>query len=290
MMLRPPPLPAIALVAAGLVAFFAGTFHWAERPYRDQSEARELRTVPPPPAAVAMAFGDPYLAADLAAVRAAVAMDDLEGEADKTHLARLLELSLSLNPAHEDAYYLVEAMLPWQGRVEQAQQLLRKAERARPWDWMPPFFRAFNRYYFERDPIGGARILERSAERAQPRQASALRAMAGRWSALGSSPKRALEMVEAMAQGATSGPLRRNLNRRAAQLRGLIQLKEAAEAYRAQHGKAPADLEALVGYADLKAIPEDPTGDGYIVDESGKVRVQPPNFERVRTPGERGGQ
>ncbi len=290
MRLPRPPQVALGLGVAGAAAFTAGTAHWADQPFEDPATGAEIRAIPPPPAAVAMAFGDAYLAADLVTVRAAVAMDHLDGKRDEAQLARLLGLSLNLNPAHEDAYYLMEAMLPWQGRVERAQELLRMAERARPWDWMPPFFRAFNRYYFHREPIAGARILNVAAERAGPRRAAGLRAMAGRWSALGRSPQRALEMVKAMAQGAASGPLRRNLDKRAQQLRGLIRLRKAARVFREQKGIPPADLETLEGYGGLEEIPIDPTGDGYIVDESGQIRVRPPNFDRIRTPGERRGE
>jgi len=279
-----PPLAALGLLFAGTLLFTAGNAHWALRPVEGHSFNATIRTVPPPPVAVAMAFGDRYLAADLATIHAFVAADDLTRDAQKAQLARLLSVSIELNPAHEDAYYLMEAMLPWQGRVDQAQRLLRKAEKARPWDWMPPFFRAFNRYYFFREPIAGAQILQKVAERSSPKRAAQLRAVAGRWSALGHSPERALELVQAMTKGVPAGPLRRNLDQRAAQLRGLIQLREANRAFQRQKEHPPPDLEALVGFAGLKGIPQDPTGEGFILDEEGRVRVRPPNFEKVQTP------
>ncbi|MFA9459358.1 hypothetical protein [Thiohalorhabdus methylotrophus] len=242
--------------------------------------------VPPAPVALALAFGDRYLASDLAALRALVAASNMEGDAEEALFASMLELALTLNPAQEDSYYLTEAYLPWQGRVSQAQELLVSASRARPWDWLPPFFQAFNLYYFRNQPIAGAQILQEAADRSPPKKAIGLRAIAGRWSALGKDPEEALRLVESMAQGSSSGPLRRNLGIRAKQLRGLIQLRKAADAFRKEVGHPPPDLEALVGYANLTEVPEDPMGEGFIIDKSGRVRVQPPNLDRVRTPEE----
>ncbi|HKJ88076.1 MAG TPA: hypothetical protein VKA48_06175, partial [Gammaproteobacteria bacterium] len=178
--------------------------------------------------------------------------------------------------------------LPWQGRVAQAQRLLDNASRARPWDWLPTFFRAFNLYYFRGEPIPAARILRKAADRTPPKKAVGLRAIAGRWSALGKDPRQALKVVESMARGTSSAPLRHNLARRAAQLRRLIRLREAARAYQQEVGHPPTDLQALVGHAGLKKIPKDPMGDGYIIDDAGQVKVRPPNLDRVRTPQERG--
>lgn len=284
-----PPLLAGVLILGGVAAFIAGSAHWALAGPPKRAFDVQIQAVPPPPAAVAMAFGDPYLAADLATVKALVSAANLAGKEEKAALARLLDLTLILNPAQEDAYYLAEAMLPWQGRVARAQRLLRRAEQARPWDYLPPFFRAFNRYYFQGEPVAGARILRRAADRRGPERAARLRAMAGRWAALGREPEQALELVTAMAKGVGSvgsKALRRNLKMRAQQLRRLIRLREAAAAYRKAEGQDPPSVEALAGHGPLEAVPEDPTGDGYIVDEDGEVHVRPPNFDRVRTPSE----
>lgn len=284
--LRPPAL-AVVLLVTGAIAFSAGSGYWARSTPEGHDLDPELRVVPPPSTALAMAFGDRYLAADLAAARAMVAGSQLEGEGEKALFARLLDLANRLNPAHEDVYYLTEAHLPWQGRVRQAQSLLKRAGRSRPWDWLPPFFRAFNLYYFRRQPMAGARILREAAARKPPKQAARLRAIAGRWTAFGQDPREALDMVESMVKGATLGALQRNLERRAEQLRRLIRLQEAAKVYREEHGRPPPRLQALVGYAGLEAVPRDPMKDGFIIDESGRVRIKSPNLDRVRTPEER---
>jgi hypothetical protein len=135
-------------------------------------------------------------------------------------------------------------------------------------------------------PIAGADILRRAAERQPPKKAAQLRAIAGRWSALGPDPEQALHLVESMAEGASLPVLQRNLANRATQLRRLIRLREAAEAFQRKEGRPPPNLESLVGYDGLETIPADPMKDGFIIDDSGQVRVKPPNLDRIRTPGE----
>ena len=43
-----------------------------------------------------------------------------------------------LNPAHEDNYYVATATLPWNGQVDAAQMILRRATLARQKDSQPP--------------------------------------------------------------------------------------------------------------------------------------------------------
>lgn len=283
-----PPRVAVLLLLGGALAFAASSTHWDTGRQKDQAFEPRIKVVPPPPAALALAFGDRFLASDLATVRAMVAASNLEDEPEKTQFARLLETGLALNPAQEDAYYITEAYLPWHGRVQQAQDLLTWATDGRPWDWMPLFFRAFNQYYFNKRPIRGAELLRQAAERSAPRKAAQLQAVAGRWSALGRDPRQALKMVESMARGTKLKPLQRNLKRRARQLKGLLRLREAAQAFEREKGRPPQEIGELLGHAGLASLPKDPTGDGYIVDDSGQVRVRPPDLDRLPSPEEQG--
>jgi len=232
-----------------------------------------------------MSFGDRFLASDLAAIRSTVAATNLGGPEEKAMFAQLMEQALLLNPAQEDAYYLAQAILPWQGRVDQTQKLLDWSSSARPWDWLPVFFRAFNGYYFLDQPNSAAHILKEAADRSPPSRGIKLEAMAGRWSALGKDPQQALQIIRGMRQGTSSPALRRNLEMREEQLQGLIRLQAAARAYTRKQGEEPPTLQSLVGFAGLDKIPDDPMGDGYSLDNNDQVRITPPNFNRVRTPG-----
>lgn len=261
---------------AGLLLFVGG------RAYLDQTEPGDsgLQFVPrmvlPVPGALGLAMGDAHLAANLGIIRSMVAATHIESPQERATFARLLENSLTLLPAQEDGYYLAQATLPWWGYVDRTQRLLDQATAARPWDWMPPFFRAFNLFYFRKAPEEAATHLRRAAARVPPQKRQTLLAVSARWTALGEDPREALRIIRDMAKSSRRGPLRRNLVKRAKQLLGLIQLRKAAEAYRNETGGPPKALEQLVGYGNLDSLPKDPTGDGFTISDEGKAIIKPP--------------
>jgi hypothetical protein len=230
----------------------------------------------------ALAGGDPYLAANLLTFRAMLAAGEDPSFRPSSRVIRLLSHANLLNPAHADAYYLSQALLPWSGAVQRAQAILRRAARARSGDWLPVFFRAFNTYYFRHRPQQAARRLRSAAQRAPASQQAGLRAMAARWSVLGSDPREARLLLEGMLKTAGQGELRRVLQARLGQVRGLAALRRAAEAYRRQHPGSPEHLAALKGYGDLEELPEDPLGEGYRIDADGRVTVAGPRRLRNR--------
>ncbi|HKL78640.1 MAG TPA: hypothetical protein VJ985_09825 [Gammaproteobacteria bacterium] len=236
----------------------------------------DLSVVLPAPVAAVMAGGDPYLAANMQVIRGLVVSTHLDSPEQKALFARLLTNASELNPAHEDGYYLAQALLPWNGYVEENQAIQAAAGEARPWDWLPVFFQAFNRYYFLKEPGPASDILRQAAERASPKNRPALLANAARWRAAGRDPQQALRVIRAMLAAHPSGPLNRELQARETQLQGLLRLREAAAAYRQQRGGSPSSVADLVGHAGLERVPRDPFGEGYVINEAGRVVVTPP--------------
>jgi hypothetical protein len=226
--------------------------------------------------ATLLAAGDPYLAANFQVIRGSVVATHLDSPGQKALFGRLMEGASRLNPAHEDSYYLSQAILPWNGQVARNQRIQERAEAARPWDWLPAFFRAFNLYYFRKAPGEAAPILGQAASRASPRNRETLMALAAQWTSLGYQPEQALKVVRRLAAGAGSGPLKRHLARRAEQLRGLIRLREAAAAFQAAEGRPPESFEELVGHGGLQRVPEDPLGEGYRLNARGEISIKPP--------------
>lgn len=265
-----------ALFLLGLTSFLGG------RAYLDRQDPEKTDLLPgfevvlPVPGALALTMGDGHLAANLAVIRALVGAGHLEGPEEKAAFARLLENSLTLAPAQEDGYYLAQATLPWWGYLETQQRLLKRASEARPWDWLPPFFRAFNLFYFRKAPEEGARFLRQAAPRSAPGNRKSLLALAGRWTALGADPGEALEIIQGMIRSTRQGPLRRNLQKRADQLRALLTLRAAARDFRKARGSPPERLEQLAGFGGLEALPTDPMGDGFTLNDQGRVIIRPP--------------
>lgn len=263
---------ALLLVCVGGWAAFAwGSLQLRDAPRPEQQEVLRVRL--PLPVQLAHAGGDAYLAANLNVFRALM-VDPGMREAETYRVqAQLQRDAAFFNPRHADNYYLAAAQLPWNGQVEAAQEVLLKATHARTADMWPPFFYAFNAMYFERDMVTAGHWAEQAALRS-PNNAAALRSMAAAWYERQSDSLVALDVLRNMHAQSHDANFKALLGARIQRLEGLLALRKALQAYRAEHaGKAPQDWSELVGYGGLSAYPEDPLGAGYIMDAAGELQV-----------------
>lgn len=261
------------LIFAGLFA----TAVMASRalPVRPAS-APELLVTLPIPAMVLMAGGDRYLAANLAAIRALVSDTRRMGGTDFAVQARLQSDVAWLNPFHLDNYYVAVAILPWNGELQAAQKILRRASQARNFDFQPLFYYAFHQYHFERNPAAAAISLLEAARRApEQRHRWYLQDLAARWIERGYRADAASEVVAAMAQSAGPGPMRRNLERRAQRLKNLALLQRATDEFQSQFGRLPRRFDELVSTGLLERIPTDPLGAVYEINAQGQPVLRP---------------
>lgn len=264
---------------AALLLYVAGVSAVRKAPLVMGPETMEVAL--PPELQVFLAMGDRYLAANIEVFRALVLTIN---EKDQTSLRVLSEVqkgASTLNPAHEDNYYVAQAILPWYGLVEPTQYIESRAMDSRPWDFLPGFFYAFNRYYFEHDPSGGAQILFRAADRLEKKEG--VLEMAARWQERGEDPQLAINMIRAMQESSHNQKLRSSLQARIDRLQGLIALREATAGFVGRNGRAPASLDELVSSGELQRLPEDPLGIGYGLDDNGQPVLLRPK-PRVKLP------
>lgn len=251
-----------------LAVFFVGNY--ALQRIQGQRVSLEMQVSMPWFVQVVMSGGDRYLAANVAAIRALVASTEkLDADGFKV-LARVHEDVAFLNPAHEDNYYLATAILPWEGEVEATQRILMHAMKGRPFDELPPYYYAFNLYYFQKNPNEGARWLLTAAERSQDvGNRMALQDMAVRWFERGNEPSAAVGIVEAMAKSVKQSAFRNYLMKRVERLKELERLKQAAARFERETGRRVKSLNDLVERGDVASLPVDPLGLGFDVDERG---------------------
>ncbi|OHC67723.1 MAG: hypothetical protein A3H93_18835 [Rhodocyclales bacterium RIFCSPLOWO2_02_FULL_63_24] len=236
----------------------------------------ELLVTPPQVVQILFSAGDRYLAANLTGFRVLVADTARMKPADYAVQARLQRDIAWLNPAHEDNYYIAANILPWGGEVDAADEVLRRAVAARPWDFLPAFHVGFIEYHFRRSPAKGARWLLLAAERAaEPGDQWGLQSVAARWIERGYDTNTAAGLVDAMANSAPPGGFRRYLRMRAERLHSLARLREAARVYRSRHGVPPAKLTDLVADGLVSEIPRDPLGAGFLLDSAGEPELKP---------------
>lgn len=240
---------------------------------REQSHerSRELAVRLPLVFQIAMAAGDKYLAANLAGFRILVSDAYRMGPEELQVQAQLQRDVSWLNPAHEDNYYIAAAILSVPELMPAAQYILRRAADARPDDWQPLFYLGFNKYFFEKDPVGGAQVLLEAVPRMQDEAESwTMQNLAARWIERGYSAGDAARIVGGMADNASPGRFKRYLNHRAQRLRDLATLKALTQRYREIHGRPLANLNQLVTAGLIDRIPPDPFNRGYMLDEQGE--------------------
>ncbi len=221
-------------------------------------------------AQIALAGGDRHLAANLNGFRVLVASTERMRAEDFSVQAKLQKDLAWLNPAHEDNYYIAAAILPWNGHVNEAQEVLSRAANRRVFDWQPLFYLGFGFYHFMNDPAAGAAQLLEGARRATDQQDEwALQNLAARWLERGYSAGAAAALVMSMADSAPAGAFRNYLQVRAERLAILAKMREAVMTYRERHGRSIQSMADLVKEGVLDELPVDPLGVGFTLDASG---------------------
>lgn len=219
---------------------------------------------------VVMAGGDRYLAASWAAIRALVTETSKMGPEDFRVLGLVQRDASWLNPAHEDNYYIATAILPWEGQVEAAQVVLRRATLARSYDYQPAFYYAFNLVHFLGDYLAASEWLRQAAPKLpKPDERLLLENFAARWLDRTQDVELAARIVDAMAAQAKRKDFADYLRVRAQRLRDLGVLRRAAIAYSDRYGKPLARLSELVSAGLVAKLPVDPFGFGFAVDPNG---------------------
>ena len=263
----------LALISIGLYAVSVPVLYARPRPL----VSTEMEVVIPRFAQVLMASGDRYLAADLAGFRALVASTENMG-AENYRVLGIVQSDISwFNPAHEDNYYIAAAILPWFGEVLAAQNILRAASVARPFDWQPAFYFAFNAFHFQKNPEEGAKWLRIAADHTKDESEKIqLQQVAALWAAKGENLELAIRMHRAMARETKHKSFASFLEKRAQRLENFLLLQRAMSRFTELTGDKPARLTQLIELSLLPAIPSDPFGMQYVIDGSGKPQaVQP---------------
>jgi len=267
----PARLTALPLVLVGVLsALFYGIAAQRLSGLPRETARPELLIALPRFAQVLLAGGDRYLAANMAGVWVLVADTGRMSAEDYAVQAKLQRDIAWFNPAHEDNYYIAAAILPWNGEVDAAQYVLRKASDVRLFDWYPLFHYGFLFYHFHKDPATGAQWLLKGIPRVKDQQDQwALQNAAALWIEKGYQTASAAGLVDAMAADSPPGAFRNYLKVRARRLRDLAMLQDGVKRFRERFGKDVEKLDDLVSSGLIAELPTDPLGFGYSLDASG---------------------
>ncbi|ADH86951.1 hypothetical protein [Desulfurivibrio alkaliphilus] len=246
------PLLALSLLACYLLAFGL------------QQRGLDAATVelrhPLPPAVQQIGLGYlKQLGGEVQFVRAAVFHGGVDPKRDPLEyaapLAATLGAAVRLHPHFIDSYYLAQATLPLLNDhyAREANELHRQGMEALPQRFELPFFAGFNSFYYLQDHVAAASYLQEAAGR--PRAPAWFGHLAATLSGAGGDLYGGLLLLEAMLAGEEDELMQERYRHSITMFQRAIMVQEAIEAYRARHGREPADLAELVP-ADLAELPE----------------------------------
>jgi hypothetical protein len=187
-------------------------------------------------------------------------------------LTQVLHAATQLDPRFLDPYHFGEMVLTWDaGRVAEANQLLENALRYRPSDWVIPYYLGFNHFYFLHDDSKGAEYLMTAARLPDSHKFVGL--LAARLSTQAGRTESAILFLEELG-GSTPDPrLKQRITLRADALKAIAVVERGVDIYRERYGKAPGRVEELIDARVLKALPTDPYGGRFFLDEAGRVQT-----------------
>ena len=256
------------LLVLGAMVFVASSV--SLRQQKRVNASAEIQVALPLFVQVVMAGGDRFLAANLGAIRALIT-ETAKMQPDEYKILAKVQVDASwLNPAHEDNYYIASAILPWNDQVDAAQTVLRRASLARPFDYQPAFYYAFNLIQFKGDVTGASQWLRTAAAKLpDDNERLVMENFAARWLDKADDLGLAIAVVESMAKQAKRKDFRNYLLLRVQRLREMLALRQAAETYRQKTGQPAQTFDQLVAAGLIAQLPVDPFGIGYSIDSNG---------------------
>lgn len=261
----------LLLLTIALGAYWAATQALFESPRKKQSD--DVLVYLPPVVQLIGAAGDRYLAANVDVYRIFAAGAGPMPKEAHAILAQLHADAALFSPGHEDNYYVAGTLLPWVGHVGEAQYVLARAMKVRPYDYMPAFLHAFNQRRFYKDAAGAVATLREAATRvSDERNRLALEALAAHWLER-SAGSGAAVVLRAMAEQTRNPAFAKHLQMRATRLEAIAQIESALEQWARAEGAVRPKLEDLVKRGYLEQLPEDPFGGSFTLSPEGKVTV-----------------
>jgi len=189
---------------------------------------------------------------------------------DYPGMFRVLQTGLRLEPYNADAYYFAQAAFTWEvGRYAEVNNMLEYGMKYRTWDSQLPFFAGFNAAYFMKDYKKAAEYMKKAAEIAQEQQFATL---AARYFYEAGDTEFGILFIDMMKSSAKDANEKKLYEFRKRALLAVKSIENAVKIYKQRSGMAPLSLDELVSGGYLLAIPRDPYGGKFYLEQDGKVR------------------
>lgn len=266
--MRRAPIIAIAAVLAAATAAAASRLSAEhQRPY-------DVAVVPRATVLRWLSLGHPTLVANAFYLRAVQYIGEPRAnERGWEKLHPLVDLVTDLDPGHGYAYQVAGIILGSVGRVQESNAILEKGTRAFPGRYILPYLRAFNAFYYEDDFALAGKFAEIAASK-EGAPAHVRQTMLAYY-VKGQRPEAAIAYLSGLLAEARDDESREALAGQLKQAyleRDAAVIEVAVERFRREQGRDPERLEELVAAGLIRAIPRDPFGGSYYLDNGGRVR------------------
>jgi hypothetical protein len=201
-----------------------------------------------------------------------------KGDQNYQWLNRLLDITTTLDPYFHDPYEFGGIVLSWElGDVEAGTKILQKGmenvPKHHPRYWYLPFFTAFNYMYYKHDYQQAAKDLVFAAT--FPQSPKYLPLLVSRLYANTEDPGLAIPFLEEMLAQSDTPEMRESLKKRIKEIeikKHLSILSSASKKFERQTGRSLKKLDELINYGILKALPAEPFGGQYEIQENGAIQ------------------
>ena len=194
--------------------------------------------------------------------------------ADYDRLYELLDVVANFDPKFEIPYFLGGLVLGQSPEhARKALLVLKRGREQYPAEWRFPFYIGFTHYFSLGEVAAGGEAMAKAAR--LPGSPAYLAGLASRMLSEAREPEAALRLLEPIVRQENDPARRAVLERRIREVtveRDLQTLERAVEWYREKTGTVPTELSALVREGILTAIPPEPNGGSYVMEQGGKVR------------------
>jgi tetratricopeptide (TPR) repeat protein len=186
------------------------------------------------------------------------------------NMYKTLETVVKLDPYNMDAYYFAESAFTWElGRISDVNRMLDYGMKYRTWDWYLPFFAGFNEAYFLKDYAKAGRYMQKAAEISGDPLFTRL---ASRYFYESGRTQLGLAFLDTVIKSTRDRQVREVYLLRRQALAAVQEIEAAIHKFQKLFARDPQTIAELVAVNILEAIPEDPYGGDFYIDQQGKVR------------------
>ena len=186
----------------------------------------------------------------------------------------MCDLVTQLDPRKKAAYEFCATMLAWEAQSpERSVSVLTRAIENYPGDWRLYYMRGFVQMYFRSDARAAQADFAHGA--ALPDADNIMARLAAKQLVDLGDAQTALKFLEDMLRRAQNEPERQALLQRWKETRYELdfdRLEQALRIYKESFGRAAENLDQLVSAGIVSALPPDPFGGSYFLDQAGKLR------------------